>query len=85
MSIEQILDVCEKYDKLLHQKNIEIIEDNDTYGNLDHIRWMLNKIIDSINDNKIDSEKFNRWLGFIQGVLWSQEIRTINEMRKDNR
>ena len=85
MSIEQILDVCEKYDKLLHQKNIEIIEDNDTYGNLEHIRWMLNKIIDSINDNKIDSEKFNRWLGFIQGVLWSQEIRTINEMRKDNR
>lgn len=30
-------------------------------------------------------EKVHRWLGFIQGILWTQGIFTINEMREQNR
>lgn len=29
--------------------------------------------------------KINRWLGFIQGVMWSTQCRTINEMREESR
>jgi hypothetical protein len=29
-------------------------------------------------------EKAMRWLGFIQGVLWSTGVRTIDQMREDN-
>lgn len=30
-------------------------------------------------------EKFMRWLGFMQGALWSEGIYTIDEMREHNR
>ena len=30
-------------------------------------------------------DKFNRWLGFMQGVFWSQGVFTLNEMRGHNR
>lgn len=31
------------------------------------------------------TDKFNRWLGFLQGILWCTQLRTINEMRDENR
>ena len=30
-------------------------------------------------------EKANRWLGFVQGVFWSEGLNTIDEMREHNR
>ena len=30
-------------------------------------------------------EKFNRWLGFMQGILWCNGDFTLNEMRDHNR
>ncbi len=30
-------------------------------------------------------EKFSRWLGFIQGAMWSLGLRKIDEMKDDNR
>ncbi len=35
-------------------------------------------------DVPADLEKAMRWLGFVQGVLWSTGVRTIDQMRKDN-
>jgi len=32
-----------------------------------------------------EMDKANRWLGFIQGVLWIVGLRDIDEMRADNR
>lgn len=29
--------------------------------------------------------KANRWLGFVQGVLWSTGRRTVTQMKDDNR
>ena len=31
------------------------------------------------------TEKAHRWLGFLQGILWTQGIYTIEEMRNHNR
>lgn len=34
---------------------------------------------------KGDIEKANRWLGFIQGGLWADQVFTIDDMRDHNR
>jgi hypothetical protein len=61
---------------------------------LEHCLWMLNEIEDKL-DNILylcDSqektqimEKINRWLGFIQGVFFTQSMATINDLKNDNR
>lgn len=43
-----------------------------------HAKWML----DEIPDIK-DSGKLNRWLGFVQGFMWSRDLCTIDELRED--
>jgi hypothetical protein len=48
-----------------------------------HVAWMCNQIPGFLAEGK--GEKVNRWLGFIQGALWSLGIRTIDQMRDDNR
>jgi hypothetical protein len=50
---------------------------------LAHISWMCDQIPGFLAEGK--DEKVNRWLGFIQGALWSLGIRTIDQMRDDNR
>lgn len=53
-----------------------------------HIMWMCDKAWDILHEGKDDPsemEKAMRWLGFIQGWLWCENIRTINQMRDDNR
>ena len=47
-----------------------------------HLMWMLEEIIRMPNDR---FEKANRWLGFVQGSMWSLGIRSVDEMRDDNR
>jgi hypothetical protein len=51
-------------------------------GFLEHVEWMTHEALGFIKEGRLD--KANRWLGFIQGVLWSQGIRTIDQMRQDN-
>ena len=76
MKENKIIDVCEKYSKKLkkfHQADKKVY----------HIKWMIMKISEFIKENQ--QEKANRWLGFIQGVLWAMEIYTVDEMREHNR
>jgi hypothetical protein len=47
-----------------------------------HLVWMLEEII-NMPDDKF--EKANRWLGFVQGAMWSLGLRSVDEMRNDNR
>jgi hypothetical protein len=46
-----------------------------------HIAWMCQKAQELVDEGELD--KAERWLGFIQGWLWSHDYRTINEMRDD--
>lgn len=84
MNKTKFLQTCKEYDDLLEFKGYSIVlkepytefEDSD----MNHIRWMLNEIPNMINNpNKL--EKLNRWIGFIQGVLWSKGYYTIEDMR----
>lgn len=46
-----------------------------------HVAWMLLQMPDAAGN----PDRFNRWLGFVQGVLWVLGVRTIGQMRDDNR
>jgi len=45
-----------------------------------HGMWMCEQIMEMD-----DRDKAMRWLCFIQGILWCSGLRTIDEMRNDNR
>jgi hypothetical protein len=51
--------------------------------------WPGNYLVESmiprgleIPDEKLD--KLNRWLGFMQGVLWTMELFTVAELKEHN-
>jgi hypothetical protein len=46
---------------------------------LRHALWMCKKI------PELAADKQNRWLGFVQGILWANGVFTIGEMRGHNR
>jgi hypothetical protein len=48
---------------------------------LEHLLFMLNRMETMYEE---DPEKAMRWLGFVQGVLWSQGDYTIDELRIQN-
>ena len=55
---------------------------------LRHVLWMLDEmeswILDQMNMTAKKWEKVQRWLGFVQGALWSLRVSTIDDMRKQN-
>lgn len=50
-------------------------------GLLDDLKY----VFDMTERMPEDPAKFDRWLGFIQGVIWAYKLRTVDEMREDNR
>ena len=48
-----------------------------------HIAWMCEQIPEFVAQDAMS--KVDRWLGFIQGGMWLLGIRTIDQMRDDNR
>ena len=54
-----------------------------------HIVWMCDDILKNlktIHDDKVDKLfKINRWLGFIQGWLYSCKLKTIDVLRNETR
>lgn len=55
------------FDDLAH----DLSED---YEIVPHILWMLDEI------PSLSEDKANRWLGFIQGWMWSFNLATINQL-----
>lgn len=51
-------------------------------GQLAHARWMC---VEAATNPEFTEGKAKRWLGFVQGVLWSTGVRTIEQMKDDNR
>ncbi len=50
---------------------------------LAHCNWMLDEMERFLDKGRMD--KVFRWLGFIQGCLWSTGIYSITEMKDHNR
>lgn len=89
MTPEKIQDVIRIYRAKLEDLQIEKNSyphdeflDNRRNG-LGHCNAMLDKIEGFIKEGRTD--KVYRWLGFIQGVLWSQRIYTLNSLMSHNR
>lgn len=50
---------------------------------INHLAYMVDQVPIHAKGGKV--EKAFRWLGFIQGVLWCSGVRTLQELRSDNR
>lgn len=83
MTKEQIIQACTKYDNILIEAGAVPARETDVPGSLNHLRWMCQEIINFVNEEKL--EKAFRWLGFIQGALWSECICDIEQLKNDNR
>lgn len=88
MTPEQLVSVVAKYEVELrkvigggNRVSPEIAGPDDRMA-CEHALWMCEQAKTFV---PLDMEKACRWLGFIQGVLWMAGIRTIAEMRDDNR
>lgn len=83
MELKQIQEVAAKYRKMLPAA--EVVNDERIcprpLENFRHCAWMCDKII----SGEFDQDKAMRWLCFVQGCLWSLGVKTINEMKDDNR
>ena len=93
---ERILKACQKYKGLLAQyeptafPTAEMIQaserdchDYNREKSLNHALWMCTAIEEQMKEGKYG--KAERWLCFIQGVLWMNGLCSIDEMRDDNR
>lgn len=52
-------------------------------GPLGHCKEMIPKMDVFIDEGR--REKFFRWLGFLQGVLWMEGMYTLEELKDHNR
>lgn len=96
MSPEQMIDAARKYDAQLAGEGVEFDRfpdyavmtnpsspwPNDD-ASLRHVRWMCQQVPEFVTEGKL--EKANRWIGFIQGVLWTRTTGTIASFKDDNR
>lgn len=86
MTPAKIIKVIDRYTDMLIQCDIlpvrNIDESADRIVQLKHIGWMCLQIADMVEQGKV--EKAMRWLGFVQGVLWSTDFRTVDDLRRDN-
>ncbi len=86
MNKEQLLAILANYQKTLNlikpqraDYSLRIPSHAEALG---HAVFMIDQIRELVMGGKTD--KAHRWLGFLQGVLWTQGIFTIDEMRAHN-
>lgn len=78
MGYAKIQHIVEKYANMLTAH----IPERDSVCTLCHVKWMLTEMKEYTPDRS--SDKLNRWLGFVQGVFWCEDVYTIDEMRTHN-
>lgn len=75
-----------RYINLLNEAKVngEVISCNLSYKyvQIDHLIWMLNEILH--NDNMSFSKK-HRWLGYVQGIMISNDIISVEDERNETR
>ena len=89
MTPEKVLEVIETYRQLFIEKGIGKIDyphndllDRETHG-LEHCHGMLDKMVEFVREKRM--EKVFRWLGFIQGVLWTTRVYPLTNLKDHNR
>jgi hypothetical protein len=90
MDVTQSLSVIEKYrERLIHECPAEGPMDwhpseQEQKNHLVHMLDRMEEMLDSSLFPVTNWDKFNRWLGFVQGSLWNLGEYTLNEMREHN-
>jgi hypothetical protein len=85
MSPEKIKQLMHYYTRII---GLEPRRDESGFGwrdaniSMGHVVWMCGQVLEFVDTQRM--AKANRWIGFIQGVLWSKGIMTIDQMRKHN-
>lgn len=87
MDFEKVKAVLRSYDAHLKELGHEAARCEkpsapDTRSQLSHARWMCQEVL---SNSEFSEGKAKRWLGFVQGVLWSTGVRTVEQMKDDNR
>jgi len=86
MTKEKMIEVLSIYENYLKGNNLRRMSDNDWPNRKDcyaHILYMIPEIKKFIDENELD--KANRWLGFIQGSLWTNCDFVLSELKDHNR
>jgi len=79
MTRDEILDLASFY-----RGKIQKLSLHGTKTTFRHLYDMLSEMIFFPKDSK-GHEKLNRWLGFMQGVLWLERVFTLDELRDHNK
>ena len=87
MTDEQIGDIITKYEEYLSPQGVPLrLNSNgavpDERQAARHVLWMCGEVRKFLKTGR--REKADRWLGFIQGVLWKLGLYTIDDMRGHN-
>jgi hypothetical protein len=89
MTSEKVLQVIETYRKFFIDMGVgkaDYPHDDLLRGveiGFEHCHGMLDKMVGFVHEGRM--EKVFRWLGFIQGVLWSNRACTLTDLQNDNR
>jgi hypothetical protein len=89
MDANKILEVIQIYRDYFQTKGIGIIDFSETdkpksrEEKLAHCHGMLSKMESFVKEGRI--EKTFRWLGFIQGCLWSVGVYFLGDLKNHNR
>lgn len=54
--------------------------DDGIFGQIDHLSGMIAQML-----QMEDVVKLNRWLGFVQGAMWTIQVRSVDELRNETR
>jgi len=61
-------------------------DDYSFYRDYNHLYWMILEMLHYLEETSLDKDfdegKVNRWLGFIQGSMWSYGMTTIKAERE---
>ncbi|MFA5157743.1 MAG: hypothetical protein WC451_00935 [Patescibacteria group bacterium] len=89
MTSDKVLGVIETYRLRFEGEGIGKIDyphddllDHAKIG-LEHCHGMLDKMVEFVHEGR--TEKAFRWLGFVQGVLWTNRAYTLTELKDHNR
>jgi hypothetical protein len=85
MTIEKIDAVLTKYIVALQDKGVTPRRHSEMAipSRLSHVMWMCIDLKGWLCEEK--KEKAMRWLGFIQGALWSSFVYTIEDLKQHNK
>lgn len=76
MTRDQVLKACRHAEKCLLHSDLKVSQRGR------HVHYMIGRIPAFIAENR--TEKAMRWLGFVQGYLWANNLATIEDMKKVN-